>query len=457
MQYEKKIEEIFERHPSVQVSGFSGRAYKSGIDGMIAFDNVLGQPWKAFRCIHVAGTNGKGSVSSMIAASLASSGLRVGLYTSPHLLDFRERIKIVSDGIGGAPCPQRPCRPIHTGDEASPKPPAAFSPFRISGLAANTRPGRASDDATLSPPTLIEKQEVLEFLERYEKEIESLSFFEITTGMAFWWFAREGVDVAVIEVGLGGRLDSTNVITPELSVVTSIGLDHCSMLGDTRAEIALEKAGIFKPGIPALVWGHDPETDKVFTDFASKVGAELHFADEIIEPVHLEGMDLRGEYQDLNVRTTLAALKLLKVEPDLKALRLTARITGLRGRWEILRENPTVICDIGHNPPALEWNFRQLEQSGRPLIIVYGIMADKALDDIAPLMPARARYILCAPDSARALPVQALFERLSALRPDLSLQTAPSVRDALDHALSLASPDTLIYVGGSTFVVSEIL
>ena len=402
MQYEKKIEEIFERHPSVQVSGFSGRAYKSGIEGMIAFDNVLGQPWKAFRCIHIAGTNGKGSVSSMIAASLASCGLRVGLYTSPHLLDFRERIKLI-------------------------------------------------------PNELISKEEVLEFLERYEKEIENLSFFEITTGMAFWWFAREGVDVAVIEVGLGGRLDSTNVITPELSVVTSIGLDHCSMLGDTRAEIALEKAGIFKPGIPALVWGHDPETDKVFTDFASKVGAELHFADEIIEPVHLEGMDLRGEYQDLNVRTTLAALNLLKVEPDLKALRLTARITGLRGRWEILRENPTVICDIGHNPPALEWNFRQLEQSGRPLIIVYGIMADKALDDIAPLMPARARYILCAPDSARALPVQALFERLSALRPDLSLQTAPSVRDALDHALSLASPDTLIYVGGSTFVVAEIL
>ncbi len=403
MQYEKKIEEIFERHPSVQVSGFNGRAYKSGIESMIAFDNVLGQPWKAFRCIHVAGTNGKGSVSSMIAASLASSGLRVGLYTSPHLLDFRERIKIV----GG--------------------------------------------------PTLIRKEDVMEFLERYEKEIENLSFFEITTGMAFWWFAREAVDVAVIEVGLGGRLDSTNVITPELSVVTSIGLDHCSMLGDTRAEIALEKAGIFKPVIPALVWGHDPETDKVFTDFASKVGAELHFADEIIEPVHLEGMDLRGEYQDLNIRTTLAALKLLKVEPDLEALRLTARITGLRGRWEILRENPTVICDIGHNPPALEWNFRQLEQSCRPLIIVYGIMADKALDDIAPLMPARARYILCAPDSARALPVQALFERLSALRPDLSLQTAPSVRDALDHALSLASPDTLIYVGGSTFVVAEIL
>lgn len=297
----------------------------------------------------------------------------------------------------------------------------------------------------------------MEFLEKYEKEIENLSFFEITTGMAFWWFAAQAVDVAVIEVGLGGRLDSTNVITPELSVVTSIGLDHCAMLGDTRAEIALEKAGIFKPGVPALVWGHDSETDKVFIDYARKVGADLHFADEIIDPIHLEGMDLRGEYQDLNVRTTLAALKLLKLEPEFEALRHTARITGLRGRWEILQENPTVICDIGHNPPALAWNFRQLEQSCRPLIIVYGIMADKALDDIAPLMPARARCILCAPDSARALPVASLYSRLSTLRPDLNLLTAPSVRDALDLALSLASPDTLIYLGGSTFVVAEIL
>ncbi len=447
MQYEKKIEEIFERHPSVQVSGFNGRAYKSGIEGMIAFDNALGQPWKAFRCIHVAGTNGKGSVSSMIAASLAASGLRVGLYTSPHLLDFRERIKIVGD----TPVPRDVSLrgPDGPGNSTSP-----FASLMVPPLPRRGRQGLWGQGYH---PTLISKEDVMEFLERYEKEIENLSFFEITTGMAFWWFARKAVDVAVIEVGLGGRLDSTNVLTPELSVVTSIGLDHCSMLGNTRAEIALEKAGIFKPGVPALVWGHDPETDKVFIDYAKKIGADLHFADEIIDPVHLEGMDLTGEYQDLNVRTTLAALKLLKVEPELEALRHTARITGLRGRWEILREKPTIICDIGHNPPALAWNFRQLEESGRPLIIVYGIMADKALDDIAPLMPARARYILCAPDSARALPVASLYSRLSALRPDLNLQTAPSVRDALDLALSLASPDTLIYVGGSTFVVAEII
>lgn len=402
MQYEKKIEEIFERHPSVQVSGFNGRTYKAGIESMLAFDAALGHPWKSFPCIHVAGTNGKGSVSSMLAAALASHGLRVGLFTSPHLIDFRERIKLI-------------------------------------------------------PNQLISKEDVLSFLDKYEKQIAELSFFEITTGMAMWWFEKEKVDVAVIEVGLGGRLDSTNVITPILSVVTSIGLDHCAMLGDTRAEIAREKAGIFKKNVPALVWEHDKETDEVFEKYAEEVGAQLHFADEMVRTVHLDGMDLRGEYQDANVRTVLAAMKLLGIEADLDALRNTAKITGLRGRWEILQENPTVICDIGHNPAALAHNFRQLEESGKPLIIVYGIMADKALDDIAPLMPSAARYILCSPATPRALPVAELFSRLSALRPDLNLQTANSVSDAVQTALLLASLDSIIYIGGSTFVVAEIL
>ena len=420
MQYEKKLEEIFARHPSVQVSGFTGRAYKAGIDSMIDFDAALGSPWKSYRCIHVAGTNGKGSVSSMLAASLSATGLRVGLYTSPHLVDFRERIKVVG---------------------------------------------------AVAPPTLIDKEAVMEFLERYEREIENLSFFEITTGMAFWWFERQKVDVAVIEVGLGGRLDSTNVLTPVLSVVTSIGLDHCAMLGDTRAEIAREKAGIFKHGIPALVWGHDPETDGVFEKYAREVGAPLHFADEICagsDDINPDGMDLRGEYQALNVRTVFAALSLLGVEPDFDALRHTASITGLRGRWEILREHPAVICDIGHNPPALALNFRQLEkmaeESGEApaerLIIVYGIMADKALDDIAPLMPAGARYILCAPDTPRALPAGELHSRLSALRPDLEILPSPGsagVAEAVSEALRLAAPDTIIYIGGSTFVVAEAL
>ena len=227
------------------------------------------------------------------------------------------------------------------------------------------------------------------------------------------------------------------------------------MLGDTRAEIAAEKAGIFKKGVPALVWGHDSETDAVFTKHAQQVGADLHFADEMVQPVHLDGMDLRGDYQDANVRTVLAALKLLGIEANFDAIKNTAKITGLRGRWEILQENPTVICDIGHNPPALAQNFRQLVETGRPLIIVYGIMADKALDDIAPLMPGSARYILCAPDTERALPVAELHKRLCALRPDLNLSVASSVKDAVASALKQVSPDTIIYIGGSTFVVSE--
>ena len=449
MQYEKKIEEIFARHPSVQVSGFSGRAYKAGIEGMIAFDSALGSPWKSFRCIHVAGTNGKGSVSSMLASSLAASGLRVGLFTSPHLLDFRERIKIISNNCGEDLCPPKPCRPRRgRGGTMS----EANGEVEFSGPSG---PLNETFRRAEVFPLLISKVEVMEFLERYEKEIESLSFFEITTGMAFWWFGRQKVDVAVIEVGLGGRLDSTNVITPELSVVTSIGLDHCAMLGDTRAEIAAEKAGIFKKGVPALVWGHDSETDAVFTKHAQQVGADLHFADEMVQPVHLDGMDLRGDYQDANVRTVLAALKLLGIEANFDAIKNTAKITGLRGRWEILQENPAVICDIGHNPPALAQNFRQLVETGRPLIIVYGIMADKALDDIAPLMPGSARYILCAPDTERALPVAELHKRLCALRPDLNLSVAPSVKDAVASALKQATPDTIIYIGGSTFVVAE--
>ena len=515
MQYEKKIQEIFARHPSVQVSGFSGRSYKAGIDSMLAFDAVLGRPWKSYRCIHVAGTNGKGSVSSMLAASLAASGLRVGLYTSPHLLDFRERIKVV----GESHCPGKPCRPRRG---------RGGTVNEVNGGVELQAPLGVQTSSTFSravaPPTLIDKESVMEFLDCYEKEIESLSFFEITTGMAFWWFERQKVDVAVIEVGLGGRLDSTNVLTPVLSVVTSIGLDHCAMLGDTRPQIALEKAGIFKSGVPALVWGHDPETDGVFRAYASEIGAPLHFADEIWEahsaseigtPLHfadevgaephfadevgaragtvfnIENMDLRGEYQSLNVRTVMAALSLLGVAPCLEALRHTASITGLRGRWEILQRNPIVICDIGHNPPALAWNFRQLEKmvssdgtstdsceergsaedastpdsipaeiSANRLIIVYGIMADKALDDIAPLMPAGARYLLCAPDTPRALPAEILQTRLQALRPDLEILPSPGsagVAEAVSEALRLAAPDTIIYIGGSTFVVAEAL
>ena len=408
MEYDKLIEDIFSRHPSVQVSGFGPKSYKAGLDAMRGFDAQLGSPWRKYRIIHVAGTNGKGSVSSMLASCLAASGMSVGLYTSPHLLDFRERIKTVG--------------------------PKGWE--------------------------MVSKDYVQNFLEARPDEIEHLSFFEITTGLAFKWFADCKVDIAVIEVGLGGRLDSTNIIDSELAVVTSIGLDHCALLGSTREQIASEKGGIFKSGAKALVWGHDAQTDPVFEECARITGAHLHYANELIndnalEAIDFDRMDLRGEYQRDNVRTALAALSLLGIKAEAEAIEHTARRTGLRGRWETLSEHPKIICDIGHNPAALARNFAQLQSMGTPLTIVYGIMADKALDDIAPLMPADADYILCAPKGNRALPVQELHARLSMLRPELRLQDAPSVADAVKMAVSKSQIESIIYIGGSTFVVAE--
>ena len=408
MEYDKLIEDIFSRHPSVQVSGFGPKSYKAGLDAMRGFDAQLGSPWRKYRIIHVAGTNGKGSVSSMLASCLAASGMSVGLYTSPHLLDFRERIKTVG--------------------------PKGWE--------------------------MVSKDYVQNFLEARPDEIEHLSFFEITTGLAFKWFADCKVDIAVIEVGLGGRLDSTNIIESELAVVTSIGLDHCALLGSTREQIASEKGGIFKSGAKALVWGHDAQTDPVFEECARITGAHLHYANELIndnalEAIDFDRMDLRGEYQRDNVRTALAALSLLGIKAEAEAIEHTARRTGLRGRWETLSEHPKIICDIGHNPAALARNFAQLQSMGTPLTIVYGIMADKALDDIAPLMPADADYRLCAPKGNRALPVQELHARLSMLRPELRLQDAPSVADAVKMAVSKSQIESIIYIGGSTFVVAE--
>ncbi len=516
--YNERLNSLFTRFQSVQKVGFTGDAYKPGLDGMLRFSAVLGDPWKAYPCVHVAGTNGKGSVCSLLASALAAggavltgghprrakgtavsrkgspvralpvrlspngpSGRRIGLYTSPHLLDFRERMKIVSgDGF-----------------------------------------------------EMISREEVWVFLCLYEEAFEGLSFFEITTGMAFWWFARQGVDAAVIETGLGGRLDSTNLITPVLSVVTSIGLDHCALLGSTRAEIAREKAGIFKPGVPAVVGVRAAETAPVFEEVAASVGTPLVFASDVpacgFEQDLLSRMDLTGPCQDLNLHTVLVALAILENSEDLGRIRPKAhqvaaleggpgapeaenapgggpesgtwgekgpkctrsvlnaiaeagKRTGLWGRWQRICEKPEVICDIGHNPPALKENFARLEalangeglasKQPRTVIIIYGIMADKDLAGIAPLMPAKAKYILAAPDNQRAMRAEELAARLKALRPDLDCRVserpvaskaetcregsvAATVRQALDLAQDL--PNALIYIGGSTFVVAEAL
>lgn len=426
--YEEILSELFVRFPSVQNAGFSGGAYKPGLGHMLSFDKILGEPSHAFRTVHVAGTNGKGSVSSMLASALAATGLRVGLYTSPHLLDFRERMRIVSDrGV-----------------------------------------------------EMISREDVLSFVRQWSGAFDSLSlsFFEITTGMAFWWFAHEKVDIAVIEVGLGGRLDSTNIITPEISVITSIGLDHCAMLGSTREAIAGEKAGIFKPGVPAVIGIRDDETAPVFVQMAKDAGCPLIFADQAASglgrsdmkdcsllPDILSAMDLRGEYQAANLRTAIAALKVMGVPVDRDALIHTAKRTGFRGRWEKLMEAPDMICDIGHNPPALRWNFSQLREdlaAGKhsDLIMVYGVMADKDLDGIMPLMPEDATWIYTTPDTPRALPSEKILERCRRRYEEHGMDTSrlhstSCVREALEMALTMAGPGSLIYVGGSTFVVAD--
>ena len=439
--YQQIIKSLFERHQSVQTAGFSADSYKPGLDRIRELDRRAGSPSSRLRCIHVAGTNGKGSVCSLLAASLAGSGYRVGLFTSPHLLDFRERIKIVEeDGF-----------------------------------------------------EMIPKESVMEFLEKYDSP--ELSFFEITTGMAFWFFDREQVDIAVIEVGLGGLLDSTNIIVPELCVVTSIGLDHCALLGDTRALIAGQKAGIFKSGVPAVVGQMDAETAPVFEAAAAEAHCPLFFAPEFdfhdclkeylvekgdnnrldaespFQPSTppdraeqlkdlLARMDLQGECQEENLRTVLCALDLLGEEPNVDALCRAAAMTGLRGRWEAVRRSPLTIADIGHNPAALKGNFARLKEmmaSGTydRLLIVYGIMADKDLQGILPLMPREAEYFFAAPDTPRALPAPAILSAAKEFLPNA--QACDSVADAVSKASALATPQSLIYIGGSTFVVADYL
>ncbi len=440
--YHSKVEAIFTRFPSVQKVPFKD-AYKPGLENMLRFEEVLGNPHDSLRTIHVAGTNGKGSVANMLASVLSACGLKVGLYTSPHIVDFRERMRAAGPD------------------------------------------GEAE---------LVSEEYVYDFLCRYEADMDALnlSFFEITTGMAFKWFADQKVDVAVIEVGLGGRLDSTNVITPDLSVVTSIALDHCALLGNTLAEIAGEKAGIFKKSVPALVGEHLPETRPVFEAKAAEVGCPLTFAEDV-EPFLwsrndeiLRNMDLRGKYQRKNLRTVLAAVDILKNMPEysglsdssavVTAIVRTASRMGFHGRWERLSLQPFIIADIGHNPAALKENFAQLESmvaegECSSLILVYAIMADKDLDGIMPLIPADATCIFTNPEIHRALPEKELTARYRAFcsangRSTNRIYDAPDVRQALSMAINLAretsrKPDSsrfcfpLIYVGGSTYLVSE--
>ncbi|MBQ9411026.1 MAG: bifunctional folylpolyglutamate synthase/dihydrofolate synthase [Bacteroidales bacterium] len=401
--YNALIQDIFTRFPSVQKAGFTAGAYKPGLERMRAFDQALGYPSRKFKAIHVAGTNGKGSVANMLASALSECGYKTGLFTSPHLLDFRERIR------------------------------------------ANN---------------LIQREYVFDFLTQWMPWIveNNLSFFEITTGLAFKWFEYSQVDFAVIETGLGGRLDSTNVIEkPSITIITTIGFDHMALLGNTLPQIAAEKAGIFKAGVPALIGDTTPETRPVFDSMAA---GPVTYAEEV-EPVFwdrreeiLRAMDLGAEVQRKNLRTVLAALDILGIHDEIAidGIIHTARNMGFHGRWERLKTEPLVIADIGHNAHALDHNFRQLETLNRPLIIVYGIMADKDLGAILPIMPRGARYIFTTPSTPRALPAKEILKRFGG-----PAAVIDNVGEAVRKALELAGPDTVIYIGGSTFVVSEAL
>ncbi len=434
----------------MQTSSF-GDAYKPGLQHMLDFNAELSDPVSAYRTVHVAGTNGKGSVANMLASVLAGAGLKVGLYTSPHISDFRERMRIID--------------------------------------------GRARREEQVAE--LVSEEYVYDFLQSRSEAFDrlDLSFFEITTGLAFKWFADSAVDVAVIEVGLGGRLDSTNIIRPELSIVTSIGLDHCDLLGDTLAAIAAEKAGIFKSGVPAVVGQTLPETEPVFRRSCGPDAGGLVFADRQEPSLWerrdelLREMDLQGSYQRANLRTVLvsadvlrrrwlssgeevlrrAAVALEDADRVASAIVHTAARMDFHGRWEKLSASPFVLCDIGHNAAALKYNFAQLSgmiASGEctSLTIVYGVMADKNLDDILPLFPRDAAYVFTTPQTARALPAEDIMRRYNAFcalsgRPSGRACAAGPVADAVDCALKIAKADgggkPLVYIGGSTFIVAE--
>ena len=487
--YEEMLGKLFVRFPSFQKVGAG--AYKPGIANMEFADQLMGHPHRNYKIVHVAGTNGKGSTSNMIASALASAGYKVGLYTSPHIVDFRERIRVVEISPRAALGRDDNERAALGRDDNEG---AALG--RDDNMSFRARPEVESRNLY----RLIPKEDVWDFVQQWQDTFDHLdmSFFEITTMMALDWFAKQEVDYVVLETGLGGRLDSTNIVTPVLSVITNIGLDHCDMLGDTLPEIAFEKAGIIKPCVPVVVGESHPETDEVFerkvlyTNLSepafmgnrNAIMSLLTFADKV-EPVlwdkHeeiLANMDLKGEYQKKNLRTALAALEVLSKTAaaggggfsDARvadAIVHTAKRAGFRGRWEKFSDVPYMICDIGHNEHGLKYNFAQLagmKQSGEvsKLIIVYGSVADKDVDAVIHLMPEDATYVFTQASGKRALAASVIYEKYKAFcessgRPGGDVFCCESVASAMAKAeeLALTVPGSLVYVGGSTYVVSE--
>lgn len=421
--YQTLLEEIFHAYPMYHKVGSS--AYKEGLENIEALLKIVGNPEKKLKAIHIAGTNGKGSVAHLMSSYCQERHLKTGLFTSPHLVDFRERI-------------------------------------RINGQ-------------------MIDEEQVLEFFKLYKPQIDDLqpSFFEITTALAFWHFAEQGVDIAVIEVGLGGRLDATNVIRPLLSIITNITLEHTHLLGDSIAKIAMEKGGIIKKDTPVVVGEFHPESYPVFTDLADKHNAPLFLAEEnytiegdlndctiydVMGNVMYEHvkLPLSGEYQRKNLKTVLQAIdvleELLPSDKDVTVAAIENVIgnTGFTGRWQILRQEPLTICDVGHNVGGLSLTMKQLSALPcRKLRMVFGMVADKDIDNILPLLPQEAKYYVCQANIERALSCEELTAKLRSF--SLDANEAGTVEQALRAANGDAAPDDILFIGGSCFVVGEAL
>lgn len=428
MTYLETLDYLYTKLP--MFSRIGAVAYKKDLHNTIALCDAVGNPQTQFKTIHVGGTNGKGSTSHMLAAILQQEGYKTGLYTSPHLKDFRERI-------------------------------------RING-------------------NMVPKKVVSQFVQQQKATIESLqpSFFEVTVAMAFAYFAAEKVDIAIIEVGLGGRLDSTNIITPELSVITNISLDHTNLLGNTLPEIAFEKAGIIKPGIPAVIGERQVETDEVFLKKAKETDSPLTFAADELSVTQVNKdeqylsvtvqqgtsvlfdnlkLDLTGSYQLKNVLTVIqSVLELRKLGYTItdkavyKALKNVKNLTGLQGRWYTLQQSPLTICDTGHNLAGIAEVIQNIAHTPHHnLHMVFGVLKDKDISGVLALLPKQATYYFTQPSVERAMPAEMLAEQAANF--ELQGQVYPEVKLAWKAARQQALPGDLIFIGGSTFVVAEVI
>ena len=403
MNYQETLDYLFTKLPMYQRDG--AIAYKKDIGNIIKAAKHLNNPHKKFKSIHIAGTNGKGSVAHMLASILQESGYNTGLYTSPHLKDFRERIKINGQ--------------------------------------------------------MITKRKVIDFVLENKPLFEKLemSFFEMTVALAFNYFSKEKVDIAVIETGLGGRLDSTNIINPELSIITNIGLDHTNLLGNSIEEIAMEKAGIIKKETAIIIGKEQAETKSVFKKVSAKKNSPLYFADKI----SVLNTDLKGSYQEENICTTITAIKQLQSlgwnisdKNIKKGLGKVVKNTGILGRWQTLSETPKIICDVGHNEDGIKKIVKQLNKlKYKKLHFVYGTVNDKNFDKILSLLPKDAKYYFCKPNIQRGLSADDL--QREAKKHQLLGNNFDSVDNAIYRAKENQKEEDILFIGGSTFVVAEAL